>query len=66
MRGLSIVGLAIVLLIIGWLVIQNMGVVSTEEGVEIESTEYVKKAQAVEEQIDRQADGLKAKVKALE
>jgi Na+-transporting methylmalonyl-CoA/oxaloacetate decarboxylase gamma subunit len=66
MRGLSIVGLAIVLLFIGWLVIQNMGMVSTEEGVEIESTEYMKKAQAVDEQIDHQVDRLKAKVKALE
>jgi hypothetical protein len=66
MRGLSIVGLAIVLLIIGWLVIQNMGVVSTEDGVEIESSEYVQKAEAVDAQIDSQVDQLKAKIKALE
>ena len=62
MRGILFVGLVVVLLIVGLLVMKNMGVDSSSEVTETQAEQYIEKAESVAEKVNQKIKGIDSKV----
>ena len=62
MRGILFVGLVVVLLIVGLLVMKNMGVDSSSDVTETQAEQYIEKAENVAEKVNQKIKGIDSKV----
>ena len=66
MRGAMLIGLAVVLLIIGMLVIKNMGADKPGAGQESQAESHIKKAQTAADDLDKRFKDLKKRTQAID
>ena len=66
MRGAMLIGLAVVSLIIGVLVIKNMGGDKTGAGQESQAKSYIEKAQTASDDMDKRFKDLKKRTQAID
>ena len=62
MRGILFIGLVVVLLIIGVLVVKNMGVDDSSAVSETQAEKYIEKAENIADRVNQKVKGLDDKV----
>lgn len=66
MRAIMIVGLLIVVLIVGILTMQNMGVRSTDGQTETQARDYIERAEEATEAVEEKVRGLTEKLNQVD